>query len=87
MSVSNKNLIEIDMINQIIKSSTYGDETKKNLLDILEKIISVADKIDEWGDYMNDEFLLEYSDTSSEEEESDGDYLPEVSVVKSLSFE
>ena len=84
MSVSNKNLIEIDMINQIIKSSTYGDETKKNLLDILEKIISVADKIDEWGDYMNDEFLLEYSDTSSEEEESDGDYEP---VVKSLSFE
>ena len=74
MSVSNNHILEISMIKELINNSSKNDETKHNLIEVLETIIKVADTIIEWEDYINpDDYKHLASSTSSG---SDSDYTP-----------
>ena len=69
MSVSGNHILEINFIREIIMKSD-----KPELIEVLETIIKVADKIIEYGDFI-DEYIeppnLIYDDT-----ESDDEYFP-----------
>lgn len=69
MSVSNCNILEINMIKEIINTSNRSDKTKKNLIKVLDSIINVADKIIEWEDYIdkNDNIFSSTDDDSDED--------------------
>ena len=45
MSVSNNHILEISMIKELINNSSKNDETKHNLIEVLETIIKVLNVI------------------------------------------
>lgn len=71
MSVSNNHIIEIQMIKNLIENSQHKDEIKKNLIDVIEIIVKVADTIIEWEDYIKAEDYLGLVDSSTDSEDSD----------------
>ena len=81
MSISNKNIIEINMIKDIINNCDRDINTKNNLVKILDSIIKVADKIIEWEDYINEnDNVFECYSTDEDEDSSDGDYFPTILI-------
>ena len=77
MSISNKNIIEINMIKDIINNCNRDINTKNNLVKILDSIIKVADKIIEWEDNIN---VFEHYSSDNSEDSSDGEYFPTILI-------
>jgi len=83
MSISGNHILEINFIKDILKKSD-----KPELVEVLETIIKVADKIIEFEDNIDEEDIIynfnksvengEMAVDSSSEEDSDEEYFPPI---------